>query len=243
MINIRDLIFNYEGQTGIAYRSRERRAQIFKDFVHEVSHYKAQNSLSCEISILDVGGTEAFWKSVGSDCLIRNNIRICLLNLPGFVKPIEDHKVFSAVEGNGCNIEFPDNSFDIAFSNSVIEHVGGMRDMRKFARECQRVARFYYCQTPSYWFPVEPHFLFPLFNFLPEPIRVYLIRRASFGNMPRQKNILDAYEAVQSAQLLTAPAMQALFPGCKFHRERFAFFIKSYTAFGESALPAQLIPH
>jgi len=64
---------------------------------------------------------------------------------------------------------FADRSFDWVFSNAVIEHVGGIEEQRKFASEISRVARCgYFVTTPNKFFPIEPHTLLPLYQFLPE---------------------------------------------------------------------------
>ena len=63
--------------------------------------------------------------------------------------------IFSFVEGDGRNLSnFGDKTFDIAHSNSVLEHVGNWEDMHRFAGEIARVGRKYFVQTPSFWFPV-----------------------------------------------------------------------------------------
>src|SRR5207237_1387080 len=61
-------------------------------------------------------------------------------------------------------------------SNSVIEHVGDRPQQRTFAREIQRVGKRYWVQAPNRNFPVEPHFLFPAFQFLPISMRVVVAR-------------------------------------------------------------------
>ena len=58
------------------------------------------------------------------------------------------------VVADGCHLPFADDAFDMAFSNSVIEHVP---DHEAFSRELARVGRSYYVQTPNKWFPIEPH--------------------------------------------------------------------------------------
>jgi 2-polyprenyl-3-methyl-5-hydroxy-6-metoxy-1,4-benzoquinol methylase len=58
-------------------------------------------------------------------------------------------------------------SFDIVFSNSVIEHVGDAESQQQFAHEIARVGRAYWVQTPNRRFPVEPHLLTPFLHFLP----------------------------------------------------------------------------
>ena len=60
---------------------------------------------------------------------------------------------------------FKDKSFDAVFSNSVIEHVGTFEDQKMMANEVIRVTNFYFIQTPNLYFPIEPHFLVPFFQF------------------------------------------------------------------------------
>src|SRR5260370_450162 len=70
---------------------------------------------------------------------------------------------------DGCCLPFGDRSFDWVFSNAVLEHVGGIESQRKFGAEIARVARRgYFVTTPNKFFPIEPHTLLPLYQFLPE---------------------------------------------------------------------------
>ena len=73
----------------------------------------------------------------------------------------------SWVAGDGRSLPFRDGSFDVVFSNSVIEHVGDAASQRRFAREVARVGRAYWVETPNRWFPVEQHLLTPLVHWLP----------------------------------------------------------------------------
>ena len=63
-------------------------------------------------------------------------------------------------------LPFAENEFDIAYANSVIEHIAPER-REAFARELRRVARGWYVQTPAFGFPVEPHSLLPAAHWLP----------------------------------------------------------------------------
>jgi SAM-dependent methyltransferase len=75
------------------------------------------------------------------------------------------------VVADGRSLPFEDDSFDIAFSNAVIEHVGGREDQRRFVHELCRVARRVFITTPNRWFPVETHTLIPLVHWLPRAPR------------------------------------------------------------------------
>ena len=74
-------------------------------------------------------------------------------------------KDFKYVIGDACNLDMlSSKSFDIIYSNSVIEHVGRERQ-KEFANEIMRVGKKYWVQTPYKHFPVEPHFVFPFFQY------------------------------------------------------------------------------
>ncbi|NJK36721.1 MAG: class I SAM-dependent methyltransferase [Oscillatoriales cyanobacterium RM1_1_9] len=45
------------------------------------------------------------------------------------------------LEGDACEVlDFSDNSFDLVFSNSVIEHVGSLERQTVFAQNVQRLS-------------------------------------------------------------------------------------------------------
>lgn len=67
-------------------------------------------------------------------------------------------------------LPFADDEFDLAYVNSVIEHIPPhARDA--FAAEVRRVARGWYVQTPALSFPLEPHSLLPFAHWLPRRVR------------------------------------------------------------------------
>jgi SAM-dependent methyltransferase len=67
-------------------------------------------------------------------------------------------------------LPFADGEFDLAYSNSVVEHLPpATRDA--FAAELRRVARGWWVQTPAYSFPIEPHALLPAAHWLPVGLR------------------------------------------------------------------------
>jgi hypothetical protein len=57
----------------------------------------------------------------------------------------------------GEPLPFPDNSFDIATSNAVLEHVGSVANQRGFISELTRVASRGFITVPNRFFPVEHH--------------------------------------------------------------------------------------
>lgn len=121
--------------------------------------------------------------------------------------------------------------FGLAFSNSVIEHVGGWEDQRRFAAEIRRVGRSYWVQTPNRWFPVEPHLIGVFIHFLPFRIQRKLVRWFTvwgWVNKPSQQQIDDF---IRDTRLLTEREMRALFPDAQIYYERVLFlFKKSFIA-------------
>lgn len=83
--------------------------------------------------------------------------------------------------GNALALPFADNTFDIVFSNAVIEHVGDFRHQQLFAGEVCRVGRAHFVTTPWKGFPVELHFKLPLFQFVPKPLQRRLSSHLSLG--------------------------------------------------------------
>jgi len=120
-----------------------------------------------------------------------------------------------------------DRSFDLCLSNSVIEHAGTAQDQRDMASEIRRVSNGYFVQTPYRHFPIEPHFLFPAWQYLPVPLRVALYRRFRLGWMGRQPDPRCARADVEQVRLLGQRAFQALFPDGTLRKERLGPLVKS----------------
>jgi 2-polyprenyl-3-methyl-5-hydroxy-6-metoxy-1,4-benzoquinol methylase len=122
---------------------------------------------------------------------------------------------------DGTQLPYADKSFPVAFSNSVIEHVPKDRQAM-FAAEIQRVAERYFVQTPNRWFPIEPHYQLPLFQFLPLRVRRALNARFSLGWQERGQ-----WEEIT---LLSVRDLRRLFPDAVIHRERVFGLTKSLMA-------------
>ncbi len=129
----------------------------------------------------------------------------------------------TVVQGDGTRLPFGDREFDVAFSNSVIEHVPRALQPA-FAAEVRRVSSRYYVQTPNRYFPIEPHYQLPLFQFLPESARRWLNARLSLGWQPKGR-----WEEIT---LLGASDLERLFPDAEIHRERVLGLTKSLIAVG-----------
>ncbi len=71
---------------------------------------------------------------------------------------------------DGKIFPFPDQSFDICWSNAVLEHVGNQERQILFLNEIKRVAKVAFITTPNKYFPVEVHTRVPLLHFLPKKV-------------------------------------------------------------------------
>jgi ubiquinone/menaquinone biosynthesis C-methylase UbiE len=181
--------------------------------------------VTAETRILDIGGTPENWT------LIKQCPRVTLLNMP---RARADVGSTVWVAGDGRQLPFRDQSFDIVFSNSVIEHVGDAESQRRFAAEVARVGRAYWVQTPNRWFPVEQHLLTPVVHWLPRTWqravmpRVNIWQRIANVTEDRRRFYIEHY--LDDVRLLDAKSLRALFPGATIIRERFLGVTKSIIA-------------
>lgn len=81
-------------------------------------------------------------------------------------------------------LPFADQSFDIACSNAVIEHVGGPAARVAFLKEHLRVARNVFLTFPNRWFPIEHHTGLPFLHYAPSLFR-RLLRGTRFDDWTR----------------------------------------------------------
>jgi SAM-dependent methyltransferase len=187
------------------------------------------NTLPRPIRVLDIGGEEKYWRQVNGDDIA--GVSITLLNLEKIPTTISS---FTAVVGDAKDMsEFMTAEFDVVFSNSVIEHVGDINDQRRMAREVRRVGKRYYVQTPNRFFPIEPHFLLPFFQFYPFRLKTWLFLHFEFLlagrsiGWRRASNPLEADQMAQSIRLLSEHELCTLFPGGQIWREKILGLTKS----------------
>lgn len=125
----------------------------------------------------------------------------------------------TAVIADGCRLPFADQSFDIVFSNAVIEHLtpAGQQQM---AREIARVGRSWFVTTPNFWFPIEMHHKLPLFHFLPD------------GWQERIRQRYKTWPDGEPINLLTARQFARLLPGSRVLKTRVTLFPETLIACG-----------
>lgn len=204
----------------VAFQLRQKRFQLFANML---------NDFSATVSILDVGGTQGYWKMMADQSPLLEKVQVTLLNIQREETSVPN---FKGVSGDARAMpQFTDKQFDIVFSNSTIEHVGNYLDQKNMANEVARVGKQYYIQTPNRYFPVEPHFVFPFFQFLPISIRVWLVQHFKLGWFPRIPDDKKALAEVRGIRLMTKSEVQALFPDAEIFEEKYFGLTKSFVAY------------
>lgn len=138
----------------------------------------------------------------------------------------------SYIEHDACSTEVEDR-FDLAHSNSAIEHLGTWERQQQFAREMLRLGRRIYCQTPNRWFPLDPHYLTLFLHWLPPRWFGYRAHRYLTLQGLVQKPTPEESHKIREREglrFLTKRELKALFPGCRIRVERFCGLPKSYAA-------------
>lgn len=205
-------------QRSLAVQFRKRRFAFFQSLL---------SRLERPVHILDIGGTESYWKSMELNA--GDQVFITLLNLTQNDVSLPN---VTSIAGDARAMIAKDASFDVVFSNSVIEHVGTYQDQLQMAKEVRRVGKRYFIQTPNKYFPLEPHFLFPLFQFLPINIRVLLLQNFKLGWFSKTPDKVKAREIVEGIRLLGRREFMALFPNAAIYEEKILGMTKSFVAYG-----------
>lgn len=71
---------------------------------------------------------------------------------------------------SGTRLPFPDEEFDVAITNHVVEHVGGIAEQTEHLVEIARVLKregVIYFAVPNRWSPWEAHYRLPLLGWFP----------------------------------------------------------------------------
>jgi hypothetical protein len=182
-------------------------------------------------TILDIGGYPGTWSHFPQ----KPSVVTLNLHAVDFLQTSDFPPIHTAV-GDGCSLDYGDGSFDIVFSNSVIEHLGSFERQHAFASEARRVGRSLWIQTPAKEFFVEPHLLAPFIHFLPVSFQRRLIRHFTTWGIVTKPSPAEVESFLQEVRLLSFAEMQELFPDCKIQRETFLGLTKSYIAIREGAV-------
>jgi hypothetical protein len=193
--------------------------------------------------ILDLGGTDYYWK-LHKDLVenFGNKLHIYLVNTEENAEVSHLGPQFTPIMGDINVAEtYSLVDYDIIHSNSVIEHIGAWPVIKQHARWILETRKPFYLQTPSYWFPLEPHFRFLGWQWLPESWRAAMLRSKSRGFFPKAQNYEEAMMHVESIKLLTSSQLRLLFPEARIAREWLGPFVKSYMVIFDPMEPKPIL--
>ena len=210
----------------LANRLRRQRFSFFESLLERVPR---------PVKILDVGGSAGFWRQMGYHR--KSDLRVVVLNNDVAEIKHTDSPTNETTSGQSnisfvlgdarCMTAVASGEFDVVFSNSVIEHLGSIGEQVQMMEEVRRVGARYFVQTPNYWFPVEPHFHFVGFQFLPVPVRVALLQTFPLGWSGRVRDAEQAEAIVSSINLLCRSDLKTMCPEAKIYSERLFGITKS----------------
>jgi ubiquinone/menaquinone biosynthesis C-methylase UbiE len=214
-LNFKNIFDISENKGSLGNKFREKRFSFF---------LKKFNKMQKPITILDVGGKINFWVNRG---LAGNtNFEITLINIE------KEKSLYSNIKtkmGDATDLSpFNDKSFDIVHSNSVIEHLYNFENQKKMASEIIRIGQKYIVQTPNKYFFLEPHYLLPFFQFIPDKLKYLILTKTKMSRLKTwDKNFAKQY--IKEIRLLSLKEMKLLFPNSKIYFEKFLGMNKSFT--------------
>jgi hypothetical protein len=175
------------------------------------------------MNVLDLGGTVTSW--------LRAPVRpagVHVVNLqPEDANP---PPWIRTTHGDACNLDHAARGhYDLVYSNSVLEHVGGHHQRQRFAETVHAMAPAHWVQAPYRYFPVEAHWLFPGFQFLPLAARAQVAMHWPLA-APRPEDRVSALHLALGIELPTKSEMNLYFPGSEIRVERMYGLPKSLIA-------------
>lgn len=176
------------------------------------------------MSVIDLGGRVDTWERapVRAEHVHVVNLEPLPKDLPAWAE---------ADTADACAL--PDGiarrRYDLVFSNSVIEHVGGHERRLRFAEAVHSLADAHWVQTPYRYFPVEPHWVAPGMQFMSVAVRARLAHRWPLGHTPAPDRAAGT-RAVLWVELLDRTQMRHYFPDSTLRAERLLGLTKSLIA-------------
>jgi hypothetical protein len=180
------------------------------------------------MSVVDLGGTVAYW--------MRAPVQprsVHVLNLQEPPASVPDWITVDVADATDPALLSRAGAYDLVYSNSVIEHVGGHARRKAFAANVAALADRHWIQTPYRYFPVEPHWVCPCMQFLPLRMRARLGLHWPLVHT-RPADLESAIAAQLSVELLDITAMRHYFPHSQIAYDRLVGLVKSVIAVKES---------
>jgi hypothetical protein len=179
-----------------------------------------------DMRVLDLGGCGAFWESAST-----RPAEVTTVNLD---PAASTRSWWSHLEADACTLDTRAlGKFDLVFSNSLLEHVGGHYRRDQLAAVVHGSADRHWIQTPYRYSPIEPHWVFPALQFLPFEMRVCLTQKWPIGHCVTNSRE-RALVFVSDVELIGKTQMRVHFPQSDIWMERWRGFPKSMVAIKRS---------
>ena len=179
----------------IAWRERQNVVKCFTELI---------NPTKTDV-LLEIGGPTG-----SAEAIVSLYKKVLIINISNINQTTIDECGYpentQIIRGNGCVLPLKNGSVDYVFSNATIEHIPKAQ-WEYFSREVIRVAKKgIFISAPNFWFPFEPHYLFPFFQFLPNIIKrlfimdfglsIGYINKTNFHkaiHLPRKRELQNIY--------------------------------------------------
>ncbi len=127
-------------------------------------------------------------------------------------------------------LPWPDKTFDIVFSNAVIEHVGDAADQRQMASEIMRVGKRWFVTTPNRWYPFEFHTRLPLVTCFPWHSYLWFSKVVRYN--PCRGRYVFGSQYPATLRLMSEGDMRHCFPNSRIVKQRVTFMAETLIAVG-----------
>ena len=214
-MNFKNIFEISENKDSLGNKFREKRFLFF---------FNKINKMEKPVSILDIGGKINFWENrrLAGD----NNYEITIVNLS---KEKSSYSNIKTLIGDATDLsQFEKKSFDIVYSNSVIEHLYNFDNQLKMALEIVRLGKKHIIQTPNKYFFIEPHYLLPFFQFFSKKLQYYILTKTKLSRLKKWDEKF-AKQYIEEIRLLNLKEIKILFPKSKIYYEKFMGMNKSFT--------------
>ena len=202
----------------LSYISRTRKLKLFDKVMRP----------SKDMKVLDVGGqANPYGKE---EIQFIDNYRwkknVSVVNLSG--EHISVVKKFypeiEAVVGDCCELPWPDKSFDIVYSNAVIEHLGNFTRQKKMATEVMRVGKRWFVTTPNRWFPFEFHTRLPFVTWFPGNVYLWISDLISYSHIKKKYTM---GKKIRGLRLMSVRELKECFQNSKIVKHRVTFMAET----------------
>ncbi|MGC5020481.1 class I SAM-dependent methyltransferase [Micromonospora sp. DT47] len=177
-----------------------------------------------QMSVIDLGGEPGTWTASPV-----HPKHVHVVNIEALPSDVPDW--IEVDLGDACALpeQIATRRYDLVFSNSVLEHVGGHERRLRFAETVHQLASQHWVQTPYRYFPVEPHWIAPGMQYLPVRVRASLAQWWPLAHV-RSADLREALGGVLWTELVDKTQMRYYFPDSQIRTERLMGLAKSLIA-------------